>query len=316
MRVSMMFALTSWFVAAAVSAPARVSAQAPAPAPVVDIDTWRQAYEDGLRAEYGWLSVAGLEFLPVGVHTIGSLATSDVRLPAGHAPLEVGRLIVRPTSTTLHLKAGVSATLNGAPAPAKVTLRTARPGAPGQPSTPPDKVRVGRIEFHLHQSGERLALRVRDPESALRLGFQGTRWFEPTDDAHVVATLRPFATPRRAAVPNVLGDNETYTAPGLLEFTYAGTPVKALAFRAARGRLQLIFRDATVGRETYGTRFVYAEPRADGTFDLDFNKTYNPPCAYNPYTTCPTPPAENQFGVAIRAGEKLYHGSAVTTAAR
>jgi uncharacterized protein (DUF1684 family) len=314
MRVSSIYVLATWLFVVAPTAVAPVLAQAPAPR--VDTETWRQQYEDGLRTDYGWLSVAGLEFLPPGVHTLGSLASNDIRLPAGHTPLEVGRLVVTPTSTTLYLRPGVSALLNGEPAPAKVTLREARPGAPGQPSTPPDKVRVGKVEFHLHESGERLALRVRDPESPLRIGFQGTRWFAPVDEARVVATLRRFAAPRRVAVPNILGDNEPYTSPGLLEFTYAGTAMKALAFTATRGRLQLIFRDTTVGRETYGTRFVHAEPRPDGTFDLDFNRTYNPPCAYNPYTTCPTPPAENQFKVAIRAGEKLYHGPAVTTAAR
>jgi uncharacterized protein (DUF1684 family) len=70
----------------------------------------------------------------------------------------------------------------------------------------------------------------------------------------------------------------------------------------------VIFRDASVGRETYGTRYAYAEPTGDGRYVLDFNKAYNPPCAYNPYTTCPTPPAQNILKVAIRAGEKIYDG--------
>ena len=83
-----------------------------------------------------------------------------------------------------------------------------------------------------------------------------------------------------------------------------------LAFTSTRGRLQLIFRDASVGRETYGTRFAYAEPTGDGRYVIDFNRAYNPPCAYNPYTTCPTPPAQNILKVPIRAGEKIYDGPA------
>ena len=288
---------------------APVLAQAPAPAPPAPTAAeWRQQYETGLRADYGWLSVAGLMFLPPGVHSIGSLASSDIKLPPGHAPLEVGRLVVTQQGTTLYVKSGVHALLNGKPAPSRIVLHKAERGAPGEPSTQPDKVRVGRVEFHLHESGSRVALRVRDPESPIRIGFQGTRWFPVADEARVVATLKPFAAPRTVPVRNILGDEEPYQSPGMLELTWEGRPVRLLAFTSTRGRLQVIFRDASFGRETYGTRFAYAEPQGDGRYAIDFNRAYNPPCAYNPYTTCPTPPPENVLTVAIRAGEKLYEG--------
>ncbi|MGI8672031.1 MAG: DUF1684 domain-containing protein [Luteitalea sp.] len=276
---------------------------------------WRQQYETSLRAEYGWLSVAGLSFLEPGISTIGSLAGSDIRLPAGHAPLEVGRLVMGRDSVRLHLRAGVDALLNGAPAPPVITLRRAHRGAPGTAGTPADRVRVGKVEFHLHESGPRLALRVRDPQSPLRVGFQGASWFPDDPGAHTVATLHP-SSPRTVTVTNILGDPEPYQSPGTLELTLNGAPVRLLAFTAAKGRLQVIFRDATVGRETYGTRFVYAEPIGNGRYRLDFNRAYNPPCAYNPYTTCPTPPAENVLAVPVRAGEKLYRGPASTASRR
>ncbi len=296
--------------AAAATAQPRQATTAPS-----TVEEWRDRYETALRDEYGWLSVAGLTFLPRGVHTIGSLAGNDVRLPAGHAPLEVGRLVVAESGTTLLLKPGVEALLNGKPAPSRIALHTVRRGAPGQPSTPADRVRIGRIEFHLHESGERLALRVRDPESPIRVAFEGPRWYPTTQDARVVATLEPFEETRTIPVRNILGDSESYRSPGTLTFTYAGQSARVLAFTASQQRLQVIFRDATVGRETYGTRFVYAEPLGDGRYAIDFNKAYNPPCAYNPYTTCPTPPEENILAIAIRAGEKLYDAP-TTTASR
>jgi uncharacterized protein (DUF1684 family) len=40
--------------------------------------------------------------------------------------------------------------------------------------------------------------------------------------------------------------------------------------------------------------------------ELDFNKAYNPPCAFTPYATCPLPPKENRLPVRIEAGEKKY----------
>jgi len=199
--------------------------------------------------------------------------------------------------------------LNGEPAPPEVVLKKAERAAPGQTGAPADRIRVGRVEFHLHESGARLALRVRDPESPIRVGFQGPRWFPVSEGARVIATFKPFEQPKAVDVRNILGDNEPYHAPGQLEFPWDGRKLKLLAFTSTKGRLQLIFRDATVGRETYGTRYVYAEPTGDGRYVIDFNKAYNPPCAYNPHTTCPTPPSQNILKVAVRAGEKLYDGA-------
>ena len=297
-------------ITAALIASAAGAAAQTAPVASTTAEDWRQQYERDLRAEYGWLSVAGLTFLPEGTHTVGSDPDSAVVLPAGHAPQHVGRIVVTDEGVTLYLEAGVEALLNGKPAPAVVALKKAERTVPGQPAAQPDKIRVGRVEFHLHESGDRLALRVRDPESPIRIGFQGPRWFPVSESARVVATLKPFEAPRVVDVRNILGDNEPYPAPGQLEFPWEGRTLRMLAFTTTRGRLQVIFRDASVGRETYGTRYAYAEPTGDGRYVLDFNKAYNPPCAYNPYTTCPTPPAQNILKVAIRAGEKIYDGPA------
>ena len=82
-------------------------------------------------------------------------------------------------------------------------------------------------------------------------------------------------------------------------------------------RFYIVFRDASSGHETYETaRFLYADLRDDGTTVLDFNQAYNPPCAFNPYTTCPIPMKENRLPVKILAGERAYpvHVSAPTPA--
>ena len=74
-------------------------------------------------------------------------------------------------------------------------------------------------------------------------------------------------------------------------------------------RFFFIMRDGTSGKETYAAaRFLYADLQPDGTTVLDFNQAYNPPCAFNPFTTCPLPPPENRLKVRILAGEKNYAG--------
>ncbi len=270
---------------------------------------WRAAYDARLRADYGWLSVAGLTFLAPGVNSVGSVQGSDIRLPAGQTPLEVGRVIFRKGKATLHLRPGVQATVGDAPAPRVVALDP----VDGQPAP---RVRVGDVEFHLHRSGERTGIRIRDPKSPLRTGFTGTRWFTPDTAFEVVGTLDRSAGDRQVPVHNVLGDIETYTSPGVLRFTLDGRALEMVPFAAQGGRLWLIFRDASAGHDTYGTRFLYAEPLGGDRYRLDFNRAYNPPCAYNPHTTCPTPLDENVLPVAIHAGERLYEAALPLTARR
>ena len=179
-----MRAFSRWVTAVAlIASAATATAQSTSTSTALTAEEWRRQYEDGLRAEYGWLSVAGLTFLPIGSYTIGSDPGSDVVLPAGHAPTRVGRLVVTDAGVTLHVEPDVAALLNGEPAGAVVTLNKVRPAAPGAVAAPADRVRVGRVEFHLHESGDRLALRVRDPDSPIRVGFAGPRWFPVSDQA-------------------------------------------------------------------------------------------------------------------------------------
>src|SRR5262249_18875699 len=82
-------------------------------------------------------------------------------------------------------------------------------------------------------------------------------------------------------------------------------PLQAGKDEAAR--LFIVFNDLTSGKETYGAaRFVYAKLPQAGTTVIDFNRAYNPPCAYNSFTTCPLPLPSNRLNVRILAGERRY----------
>ena len=59
-------------------------------------------------------------------------------------------------------------------------------------------------------------------------------------------------------------------------------------------------------RPTARAAFCIRPMPEDGQVVLDFNKAYNPPCAFTPYATCPLPPPENRLAVRIEAGEKKY----------
>jgi uncharacterized protein (DUF1684 family) len=93
-------------------------------------------------------------------------------------------------------------------------------------------------------------------------------------------------------------------------FEHEGREYRIEAVDEGDGRLFLIFADRTNGRDTYGAgRFLYADAAVDGRTVVDFNRAYNPPCAFNAYSTCPLPPPENRLNLIITAGERKYTGA-------
>lgn len=270
------------------------------------VGTWRREREARLRAEDGWLTVAGLFWLKEGANRIGTDPGNDIVLPAGRAPRDAGVFDLRRGRVTVRVLAGVDAVLNGKSlnaADAPAVLR------PSSGLTPVDAVTLGDLTLYVHQSGNRLAIRLRDRNSALRRDFKGLRWFPIDERYRIAATFAPRTPPRTVRVPTLVGDFADYQNIGAVRFTLDGRALRLEAFRTTGDPPQLyfLFRDLTSGKETYpAVRFLLADMPDRGATTLDFNKAYNPPCAYNPYTTCPVPPPENRLSVRIPAGEMRY----------
>jgi uncharacterized protein (DUF1684 family) len=273
----------------------------------VDTQTWRDKREADLKAPDGWLSVSGLHFLEPGSGTIGTTARDTVSLPPGSIPAKAGRVRVADGKVFVTLAKGVDAKINGS---GEFELRDASaPNVPEKEKRPVDKLTLGRVTIHVHHSGDRLALRVRDPESPVLRDFVGLRWYDIDPAWQIEGKFIPFDQPKSFQIPNVLGDHEDVKSPGEVEATIGGKTVRLLALSAARGRLWFVFTDSTANiRETYRIRFLYADAPVNGRVTLDFNRAYNPPCAYNPYTTCPLPPQQNKLQTPITAGERAYAG--------
>lgn len=120
-------------------------------------------------------------------------------------------------------------------------------------------------------------------------------------------------------MPTYAGTTADYIRYAKLNFELNGKPVQltlykniALATNAAyRDYLFLPFTDQTNNKETYGGgRYIDLKTTAiaDGKIELDFNKAYNPYCAYSDGYRCPIPPEENDLQLEIKAGEKIYSG--------
>ena len=108
------------------------------------------------------------------------------------------------------------------------------------------------------------------------------------------------------SITNVLGQTNQQNTPGKLVFMINNQPYRLDALEESPGELFIIFGDATCGKETYPAgRFMYVKKPARGaTIIVDFNKAFNPPCAFSEFATCPLPPKQNILPIAIKAGER------------
>jgi len=264
-----------------------------------EVEAWRAERLARLRGEGGWLSLAGLYWLKPGANRFGADRANDLVLPA-RVPARAGSFRLESGRVTVEALPGTPLMLAGKP----ITRAELRSDAAGDP----DVVALGDLTMQVIARGERLGIRVKDPQSPARQGFKGLSWFPVRPDYKVSARFVPHPAPVSIAVPTVIGTTETMPSPGSALFELGGQSMRLdPVLEPGEARLFFIFRDATSGRSTYGGgRFLYADPPKEkhGSIVLDFNKAYSPPCAFTPYATCPLPPAQNRLPIAIEAGEK------------
>lgn len=228
------------------------------------IEQWRQQYEAELRAEDGWLTLTGLVWLREGRNQL-DLGVFELR---GDQVFHAGKEL--------------------------------RPDVPG----PPDILASGSLRFHVIRRGRRWGVRIRDVNHPQRQAYPKLAWFPVRESYRVRARWVPYAQPKLIAIPDVLGDVNDRPSPGYAVFTLQGRELRLEPVLDGE-ELFFIFKDLTAGKATYPAgRFLYAPLPRDGAVELDFNKAYNPPCAYTPYATCPLPPPQNRLDVRIEAGGK------------
>jgi hypothetical protein len=278
-----------------------------------DIERWRAEREASLRLKDGWLSISGLFFLKEGLNRFGSDRSNEIVLPSS-SPARAGTFELRQGRVFATITRGVDASFRDRPVRPDTPFEMKKAGDLGQG----DALAIGPLTLFVHLSGDKLAIRMRDAESALLKQFTGLKWFAVDPSYRVTARFIPFDTPRNVNVPNILGDMERYVTPGVLAFTLEGREYRLQPFQVGSPgshRFFIVFRDLTSGKETYSAaRFVYADMPKNGTTIIDFNRAYNPPCAFNPFTTCPLPLPSNRLAVRITAGERNYgHDNAVPT---
>lgn len=264
-----------------------------------EVLAWRRDYEDRLRQDWGWLTVTGLHWIEEGVHRVGSAASAEIPFEAGPAVPEHAASIIREGN--------------------EVRLEVVEPGSvlrAGEPAlsgplhfdgTQGERFGIGNQSFLVVRRGDRVGVRTWNNDSVQRRDYSGSDWFPADPAMRVTATFSEFPEPRTIHWLNVIGDEKQSEVAGEWRFSLHGRDLALVSLYNSGADPFFVLRDGTSGTETYGaSRFLKGTGTDGNTTVLDFNRAFNPPCAFTPHATCPLPPRENVLDVRIEAGERLY----------
>ena len=271
-----------------------------------EIEQWRNKREEGLKKENGWLTLCGLFWLKDGENKMGTDSSNAIIFPPGKAPKYAGSIYLR--NGELLLKTNKESNIKWKDSlVTMMKLKSDEMGA-GQPTI----LSLRTLTFYVIKRGDQLGVRVKDNENPARMNFKGLEYYPINPEWRINAKFKPYNPPKILPIVNILNQVNNDTCPGAIVFKIKGKEYQLDALReTGANELFIIFSDETSGKETYGMgRYLSAAlPDSANNVITDFNKAYNPPCAFTIYATCPVPPKQNHLPIRVEAGEKKYTGS-------
>mgnify|MGYP003434751288 CR=1 FL=1 len=266
-----------------------------------DENLWRIQRQENLTKPDGWSSLIGLHWLSLPSHYVGSSTRSGIRIAIG--PPSLGMFQRKGARVFFTPESGVPLTLDGEPFRGRVELKDDANGAASVLGFDDGKGKLTVIV----RGGNR-ALRVKHADAPTRLQFKGIDYWPADRDWRIEATFVPNPAGTTFPFSNDTATTENTPNPGALEFQRDGKNYRIEALDQGEDTLSLIIADRTSGHESYGAGRYLDVPRPDanGKVVIDFNRAYNPPCAFTQFATCPLPPNQNRLDLAIAAGEKRY----------
>jgi uncharacterized protein (DUF1684 family) len=282
-----------------------ISVLASAEVEMPTLEQWKVKRVTNLTSETGWLTLVGLYWLKAGDNSFGRATSNRIVLDHPSLAATSGTFKVKDGTVTFVAAPGASITHDNA----AITSIVMSPDTTGKATT----LASGSLRFFVIERSGRLGIRVRDVNHPARAHFQGLEYFPANDDWIVAARFEPYPANKRIPILNILGMTDQMVSPGAVVFTKGGREYRldTILEEPDDTELFVMFADATSARETYGAgRFLYIPMPRDGRVTVDFNRAYNPPCAFNEFATCPLPPSQNRLPMRVDAGEKKYQAAA------
>ena len=259
------------------------------------INEWRKDRNESIRKENNWLALAGLYWLKLGKNQFGSDLKNEIQLPERIAA-SVGYFEYNGRSVSLRTNPGEKVTVND-----KTTdFAILQPDISENPSY----IKLEGIQMVVIQRGNRMGVRMWDNKSEKRASFPARTWYDINEAFRIPATFTAYDRPKMAYFPDLTGEKAEFPVEGYVSFEFEGKTHQLDINKEDDGTLFLRFWDPTAKDETYPTgRYLVADVSENGKIFLDFNKAYNPPCAFTDFATCVFAPEQNHLNSLITAGE-------------
>lgn len=272
------------------------AANEPDPAYVQSIEDWHRERIASLMAPDSWLALAGLFWLEPGDNYFGGNSELLIAFP-DKAPDTLGTFRLEGDSVLMIMAPGLVAEVNGQEVSQLTMSSSDHPIASFED-----------LSWILIQRNGKYGIRLWDSKHPKIADTIHIERYAVDPAWRIPAQWIPDSTGQTIRIRNVLDMEMDLATEGRLQFQHDGKNYELTALEGDENTFFMVFADATSGEETYGGgRYLYVDrPDNDGMTYLDFNKAYNPPCAFTEFATCLLPPAENRLELAITAGELNY----------
>jgi uncharacterized protein (DUF1684 family) len=259
------------------------------------INEWRKERDETIRKENGWLALSGLCWLKLGKNQIGSAPNADIQLPE-RTPANVGTIEYNGRSVTFRAAPGQNTQVNNKPADFAIL----------QPdiSENPSYIKLQDIQLVVIQRGNRMGVRMWDNQREERRSFPARSWYDIDENFRIPATYTAYERPKMAFFPDITGEKSEFPVDGYVSFEFGGNHYQLDINKEDDETYFIRFWDPTSKDGTYPTgRYLVADIEPDKKIFIDFNKAYNPPCAFTDFATCVFAPEQNQLDFKVTAGE-------------
>lgn len=262
-----------------------------------EIASWKKARLAELKSENGWLNLAGLFWLDEGKQFFGGTASDAIRFPIASFPAKVGYYEKQGNNIRQVIEKDIALKIDDVFKKDAIVFHADSAHQP--------KLSFASYRWNFIKREDRIGIRFRNLAHPAVKALKEIPCFPVDTLFRVTAKLIRPLVQTKIPIVNVLGQTTMQISPGKLYFIL-NKQTYVLDALLEDDKLFIIFGDATSGSTTYPAgRFLYATmPSDDGMTILDFNKSFNPPCAFTPYATCPLPPRQNILPIAVIAGEK------------
>lgn len=267
----------------------------------LEIKSWDQERLDALKSATGWVNLAGLFWLKPGENKFGKASDNDLVFDHPEFPSLLGKFILNDHEVIWETAVNQAVSDKGKPVNKVVQFSI--------DSMQGISLAYKTFRWSIIKRENLIGVRFRDLANPALDKLQEIPRYKVSNDWVIPARFEPSLVPT-ITTTNILGQSYQQPHPGKVYFQIDGKTFSLdVVDEGVPNEYHIVFGDETNGIETYASgRFIdIHQPDASGMTVINFNKAYNPPCAFSEFSTCPIPTKANTLPIKILAGEKKVH---------